>query len=520
MGFQLTFFCFAEASASSGIRTARNVVKDFGLEASRRAGGLVNLARCNARDPEASAHRLLVGKLKLSLPIPLRPLPIEFEDPVHGLQEVMCLHLRDWARFLIDSNNWHVLCGLPSPDEDRDQAIWSEFWRRFREVEPTHEVFHESSNIDWGRTAALVAHGDEGRGRRRQAFFVASCHSVLGQGTVASERVQTEEPFLKMLLNIRGHTYVTRFLCGVLPRDLYMDNDAVFHSLLNVIVSEASFLWKTGLQSRQGHTYRMVLLKNVGDWPYLHKNGRFSRSFNNFQKRAHLVNAPTGICHLCRAGQAEWPVEQFTSERPSWIDTMFTQSPFLHPPAFAQLPHPPGKLESCWAFDMFHCWNLGTGKSYVASMLALLSEREPFTNIDKRFEGLSSRYVMYCHENRRSPILRKISKETILWTTSNDYPNGSWYKGGLTTLFVDWVLDRAANEDFTDNPLLMCGVQAGLAMREALRIMYQSGVWLDANTASRVSMLGLKFLKQHARAASMGGVPFSRCSPNSTPCIT
>ena len=368
----LSMFCPAEASASSAIKTARNVVKDFGPEASRKSGGaLLALARCNARDPEASTHRLLVDKLKLAIPIPLRPLPLETEE------ELMCLHLRDWARFIVESNNWHKLAGLEFPNEKRECDIWEAFWQRFQAIEPTHPVFEaQASGIDLSRTAALVAHGDEGRGRRRQAFFVASVHSMLGQGTVSAERAQAEEPYLKMSLNMRGHTYTTRFLLGVLPKDVYAEQDNVFHALLDVVASEASFLWETGVRGRTGHTYRMVLLKNVGDWPYLHKSGKFNRSFNNFQKRAQLVKDPVGICHLCRAGQNKWPVEQFMTSRPTWIDTMFTQSPFLNTPAFARLPHPPNKLESCWAFDLFHCWNLGCGKSYVASVLAALSARE------------------------------------------------------------------------------------------------------------------------------------------------
>ena len=102
-------------------------------------------------------------------------------------------------------------------------------------MEAEHPIY--SSGFDLSRTAALVAHRDEGRGRRRQAFFVASYHSVLGRGTVASQRVQKKE-FLKMCLNMRGHTYVSRLMCGVLPRDVYADNEEVFQALLEINSSQ------------------------------------------------------------------------------------------------------------------------------------------------------------------------------------------------------------------------------------------------------------------------------------------
>ena len=490
----------AEASASSAIRTARNIVKDVGAKAARKSGGLVELAGCRERDPEKTTHQLLVKKLKLSLPIPLRMLNLP-EDPTTGApREYHCLHLRDWAKYILDSNAWHFLLGLRSPDATRERSIWAEFWERYRSVEAEHPIY--SSGFDLSRTAALVAHGDEGRGRRRQAFFVASYHSVLGRGTVASQRVQKKE-FLKMCLNMRGHTYVSRLMCGVLPRDVYADNEEVFQALLEVLASEAKFMYEHGVKDRNGDTFRMTVLKNVGDWPYLHKSGSFNRSFNNVQKRATMVRSPAGICHLCQAGQNHCPWEQFTRDLPTWLNTMFVQSPFASKPPFAQVPHSRGKLEGCWMFDMFHCWNLGVGKAYLGSVLALLSEREEASNIDKRFEALSSRYVMWCFENRRTPIIKKITKDMIQWPTLKDYPNGSWFKASLTTVLLDWVLDRGCNEDFSDDELLMCAMRAGDQMRQALQILYQSNVWLDARTAQRASSLGLGFLREYARAAAL-----------------
>ena len=61
---------------------------------------------------------------------------------------------------------------------------------------------------------------------------------------------------------------------------------------------------------------------------------------------------------------------------------------------------------------------------------------------------------------------------------------------------------RAETEDFSDDPILMCALEGGAAMREALRLMYANDVFLDRALAERVAKLGLKFLRRYAQAAA------------------
>ena len=419
-----------------------------------------------------------------------------------------CLLLRDWAEFLLKMNCWHVLCGLLAPDSKRERAIWTEFWARYRKVEPLHPIFRlaDEGKIDLSRTAAMLLHGDEGRGRRRSPFLVVSYHSILGRGTVAANRKRVQKPYLKMRTNFGGHSFTSRFLCGVLPRDAYAQNEECFQSLLQVASQEAAFMFESGVEDRYGHRHYMALLKNTGDWPWHHKSGGLTRSFNNSQKKATLKNPPAGICHLCQAGQLEFPMEQFSAMSPTWLTTMFKQSPFLAEPALAAVPHPEGKLESLWAFDsfdLFHCWNLGVGKNYLGSILALMSERENGGNIDLRFDMLSSRYRMWCKETRRTPFISRITKDTICWSSKVDFPTGSWFKAALTNVLMDFVQERAETEDFRDDPILHTALEGGKAMLQALRLLYEADCWLEADEAKRIAGLGLKFLKRYAQAASL-----------------
>ena len=480
-------------------------MEDVGPEVAKSSGGLTELAKCSLQNPEQTTHALLVDKLKLALPLPLKQLPLP-NEPGEQKPDTPCIFLRDWARFLLRTNNWHILCGLPDPDERRQEAIWTAFWEKYRAVEPMHPIYEmaRQNKICLARCAAILLHSDEGRGRRRQSFLVVSYHSALGKGTRSSNARKVQKPWLKMSTNYCGHTFTTRFLCGVLPKASYVNDDVAFQSLLQVAASEALFMTNTGVPDKRGRKHFMVLLKVVGDWPWHHKGAGFTRSFNNVLKFARPAKkAPVGVCHLCKAGQDHYPIEQFLTKNPNWVSTMFTEPPFEKLPALAQVPHPQGKLENMWAFDVFHCWNLGTGKHYLGSVLALLSLREPGSNVDLRFNMLSSRYRMWCRENHRTPIIAKITKETINWTTSGVFPVGSWFKASLTDTLVDWVLDRYENENFEDEPLLVLACEAGKAMREALRILYAADFWVPAQEAKLAAQLGLKFLRRYSQAGTM-----------------
>ena len=488
------------------MRAAKNIVKDIGEQAARQSGGLVELSRCSERDAEQSTRRLLVGKLKLALPIPLRALPVRLErgEP----ERLYCLHLSDWARFILKANCWHILCGLRKPNEQRERAIWTEFWSRYRKLEPNHPIY--TSGYDLSRCAALITHGDEGRSKRRAPILVCSYRSVLGLGTIAAttttsrsgRRQKVLKGYLKMTTNYVGHTYTNRLLCGVLPRADYGPDDANYHVLMSVFAEQAAFMAETGVPDTKGNTYRMLVVKHSGDWPWLHKSGCFMRSFNNSQKKAVLKKPPAGICHLCQAGQSHVPFEDFLTSQPKWLATVFTESPFSTLPELAVIPHCPNKLEGMWTFDIFHCWNLGLGKNYLGSILAMMAQREAAGNIDQRFELLSSRYSMFCHEQRMTPYIKKITKELLQWDSTSDYPSGTWFKGALTTVLFEFVQHRAETEDFSDDPILMCALEGGAAMREALRLMYANDVFLGRALAERVAKLGLKFLRRYAQAAA------------------
>lgn len=199
----------AQAACSKAVESARNFVRDVGPTAAAKSSGLLEFSRIDLANAERGVHRCL-SKKKLILPVPLTPIADNNED-------VVGLELKHWAELILKRNCWHMLAGLMSPHRDREKAIWKEFRARYKQFEPEHEIFalEASGQLQLCNTAALVYHGDEGRGKKKEAFFVSSWKSMLGRGSEPANRKRVRKDFLKMRTNYIGHSLANHFVCAV-----------------------------------------------------------------------------------------------------------------------------------------------------------------------------------------------------------------------------------------------------------------------------------------------------------------
>ena len=483
------------------MRVARDVVSDIGEVAASSSGGLSALASCSDRHTERDSHRLIAKQLKLSLPVPIATL---------AGTVFPTLRLRDWMDFVIHRNCWHVLCGLVRPDADREQASLREFWHRFRQCHPEHEVFRlaDSMQISLARTAPLLYHGDEGRGRRRTPFLVTSFHGLLGRGIRAGLQAQAKagvrKEYTKLKPNFLGHSYTNRYLQCAMPKKAYQD-DQVFNAILESASAEAEYMWKSGIRHRHtGAKYWAVVLNVAGDWPWLVKAGNLGRSFSHAIKNLKtLKKPPAGICHKCRAGQLEHAFETFETRNPSWLSTLHCQSPFLDPPSpLASFLCTRGQEADIFAYDLWHSWHLGVGKVFLGSALALLSSRFHGRNVHARFAGLNSAYFAWCREFSHPPILTRLQASTIEWEISTTYPKGSWFKGELTTTlgrFVRYMTSGGNNE----SPMVDLVGEACAAIDSCIRGLYEGDAFLPSETARQLGEQGLRFLRRYSALADM-----------------
>ncbi len=471
-------------------------MSDVGAKAATKSGGLQRLAECNLTNPERDCHQVLVKKLHLALPIQRSHLKSDEGIPI--------LKIRSWFDFFLRNSCIHILHGLRKPHPSRETSILSAFWRHFQRLHPKHRIFDEVSkgNICLSRALPLVVHGDEGRGRRHCAHFVCSFHSLLGMGFSKQKKSRV---WAKMECNFAGHTYLNRFLIATLRKKDYSDeNTERWENLMEAVATDAGSMWQTGVSdSSSGLIYWGIVVGIVGDWPFLHKSATFSRSFNNIQKRVSIKNPPSGICHLCRSGQVGIEFEQIGTRRPEWLRTVFTQDPFLTPSVFVQqLLHSPGAEPSLWCFDWFHTMHLGVLRNYLGSVLALLSEQEPYGSVDVRFESLNRSYKSWCRSNPRKSYYGKVSKEAIGWDTTKVFPSGQWHKGSLSTSLMAFVEERFQGESF-DDELLKLAAEACDAIQRCSRTLYRSPVWLDPAVSGMCAEMGFKFLRRYSQMATL-----------------
>ncbi|CAK9049131.1 Uncharacterized protein SCF082_LOCUS27263, partial [Durusdinium trenchii] len=285
------------------------------------------------------------------------------------------------------------------------------------------------------------------------------------------------------------------------------DTEGNFDLVLQKAAEEACYMCNVGVMDASGQKYNAVLLNVIGDWPFLKKSGPFQRSFMSVQKKKTTRNPPGGVCHQCLAGVAPWAWEQIGTRRPDWIATVATQSPFDGPSALASVPHVANRLEMMWAWDWFHCWHLGVGKCFLASSIALLSERENGSSIDERFASLTERYHSWCRANGQRRQVVKLSKDLVGWPSTNVFPTGIWHKGQLTTSLMAWLEAECSASDFSDDPFLQAVSEATGAIQNCIRQMYHEVIFLTPAKAERIANEGMRFLRRYLSLADMSKRP-------------
>ena len=358
----------------------------------------------------------------------------------------------------------------------------------------------EEGKLNPQNTIPLVCHGDEGRGRKRSGFLVISWSSVLGFGTLSANAARKEHPYRLQRLNYVGSTYLTRMVTSALPK---MARDAAaLTDILHAVAHDASEMMREGVENSRGEKYFAVCINIVGDWQWLAKCGSFLRSWSNCNKRPLTEKSePKGMCHLCLADQVGVPWENYKVydvEKkifPAWYPTMYSVDPWETKPPLSAIPSVPGEEPGFYAFDLFHSFHLGVGKTLAASCLALASELMVATAVDVRLEELTNLYLVWAEENKKSLFLTTFTRANLGWMDTSCFPNGQWSKGHVTTCVLEFFCDFAQKRDLTGHPLLKMSLEACLEISECLKNLYENDVWIHQKEALRIAHHGMRFLE-------------------------
>ena len=491
--------CSAQVPCTTAIRFARAVEEEIPQASS---SSLHSLAMCSEAHSERDVHSVAL-RHNLTIPIPLST--VDLDD-----QPVNVLRMTDWAKWIMSMNLWFSLCGLKQPDASKSDKIWTAFWRHFACRSPGHPVFQRAATdpeFSLARCACLLIHGDEGRSRKKTAIMLLNVHSILGLGTAPSCKANKKRTgeLIQMKLNYQGSSLVSRYFLACLPKSVYEDPETDnFERLVEHIVADLNKLYFEGVVGLDGQKYFFVVCFCMGDWPFLQKIGKFSRGFANVAKKETSKTDPKGICHACEADMGGVIWEDFHANEPEWRRTVNRSSPFpTQRPAVLQLPHDPENEVDLFAQDLFHAWHLGAAKVHLASMIAEVSYLFEGRGVDARFEQLTLHFKQWTKATQTHAYIRKITKETIHWGSTHDYPVGGWSKGTTSLALTKWMLAlcNELKDEIPEDSILRKAWRGLKCMDSFLTLLYKENVWIEPARARTITAHGFAYLKWQALAA-------------------
>lgn len=466
------------------------MTEEFGRERAEQSG-IAQWAKINSGNSERDVHRL-VKKQQTKLEVPITEI---------NIQETLMpwISPKAWLQYLISHGLLYMLSGLQFEQRHLLERTWQEFWVRYEGLHPGFSLF-SMEGISLKNTIALYLHGDEGRTLKKHALMVTSLQSVLGNG-FSSRRKKRPREQDRLQVNFAGHTHLTRFVCSVVPKAHYQGNPSFFQDMMKELGKELKILLTEGIVDPiTGILWRFAVIGIKGDMPYLQKVGNLRRSWNTGIKRGSERKAARGVCHLCLAGQANFPCED-TADLPCWLPTVGVRVPWdSKPPILDFVPHDESHPGNFFKPDVWHCVQLGIGKSFLSSTLQVALEVVPGANNDARFDWLTSHYLAWCKQNKKRSFVNKISAYLISMGDSTGAV-GNWSKGSVTTSLMLWLVPLIDELGPDSRGWLARCKQAAKSLNTVLIFLYNAPLFLEQDECVFVVKHGMGFLQAYTGLA-------------------
>ena len=403
--------------------------------------GIKFLGELDLGHAEARLHQLIYD-WKLTVPVHISQIK-------RGLVTVPMIRCTTWFDYILN-NKSEVLCaGCDTPESAVVQSHLSSFWGAYKLEDPNHDVYRVHGG-HLHRCVPFYLYSDEGRGYRKSPVQVFAMESVFGIPNAKDyERVTSTGDLYYLDSQVqpsRGHSFNSRFLCCVMPHQMYKGKvgKGLWCDMVSEIASDCCKLFHDGvavhLKSGNGvQQFYGICLGHKGDFPALIKAGHLQRSFQN-------LGVNKGMCPYCDAGQANVPWEDVSPEA-AWVSTMWRTEPWSNDNVspFRMVPCDQSRAANFYKSDPFHIFKYGIGRHFCASCIVVLCQWGYFPGSTQNIVDLLSnahtdfRWACKNEIAHGSPHMKGFTKELFHFPRNASFPWGGW-KGSDTLLLLRWLL--------------------------------------------------------------------------------
>ena len=180
------------------------------------------------------------------------PIPISWQD-ISDKQSLPYLKPSDFMSHFAEHDLVGKLAGNVPQEQVEDNLL--SFWRSYSKEFPGHQVFGGSQPLR--RTIPCYLHGDEGRRYKKSGVMIVSLQTILGQSK--SKKVSKKHLKQSQTLNLRGHSFSTRFLLMAIPRRYYANQSEVYLSVFEAVIRDLLSLQNEGFEY-DGSMWRVQVL--------------------------------------------------------------------------------------------------------------------------------------------------------------------------------------------------------------------------------------------------------------------
>ena len=300
-------------------------------------------------------------------------------------------------------------------------------------------------------TVNILWHGDEGRGVRKGTTAVCTLETPFGLDTFNADIYNscsccpspTSEPHRRQNVNLKYHSFLTKFLLFAVPKKFYKNN-TVIQGLCSIISKELRSLFFEGIYVNK-RVWHFAAVGCKGDLAWFCKLGELQRCYTRLSTVVDKM-----CCHECLAGAPQYPFED-NSRLPSWSGTLYAERPWDRPPTtdIHRVPYDKAAPERILKRDIFHNAKVGVFQDFVAGAMLLIAEFGYFNsgaNGNSRarvLERMHGHFKLFCSTTGKSPNLMGFSKN-FLNVPSRKHYGWAKCKGADAVILLEWLVHVAA----------------------------------------------------------------------------